>query len=231
MNALRALSSFLLVCTLAAPALAKTTVEVVKVKAQALLASFDEQINVCSEGVNSAVDVQWNSSITRADGVTTQSAMFVSLHYVDSCTGSDLTMTGFALVPGGTVNGSVNADLSKGHADAVVPVSTDPLDPNVQPPRTATVTVNLNWVGSGSTTKVSDHSTSRDGGIVFVDAFSFSSRPGVATGTATAVLPLNDPSKPGAIKPTFVNLIGTPSLSGQLDKDGIGTITITTKTK
>ena len=233
MNRARSLSLFLFVMALATPALAKTTVEVVKTKDKSLIASFDEQINVCSFGINSAVDVQWNSSITRADGVTTQSAIVVTLHYVDSCTNSDLTMTGFAVMPLGigSVNGNVNGDLSKGHADAVVPVSTDPDNPNIQPPLTATVTLNLNWVGNGTITRIKNTSRSRDGAVTTINSFFVNSRPGVANGTATAVLPLNDPAHPGTIKPKFVNLIGTPSLSAQLGRDGNGTITIIRKTK
>ncbi|HXI54926.1 MAG TPA: hypothetical protein VNO55_02630 [Polyangia bacterium] len=208
----------------AGSAMAATTTEVVKVNDQSLLASFDQQINVCSFGINSAVDVQWNSSILRADGITRQSAIIVNVHYVNSCTGDDLTMSGFSLTPNGTVNG----DLSRGHADAVVPVSTDPELGNV---RTATVTLSLNWVGSGTITKISDRSKVGDGSVTFINNFFVNSRPGVATGTATATMPLNDPKHPGTIKPTFVNLIGTPSLAGSLGRDGFGTITIVRKTK
>lgn len=233
MKCSRVLIPVLLVGALAAPAFAKTTVEVVKMKDKSLLATFDEQINVCTFGINSAIDVQWNNSITRADGVTVQSAIFVNLHYVDSCTGSDLTMSGFAIVPGGigSVSGDVNQDLTKGHATAVVPVQTDPDNPNLQPPLTATVTLSLNWVGSGAITKIKNTSKSRDGAVTTINSFYVNSRPGVANGTATAILPLNDPNHPGTIKPTFVNLIGTPSLSAQLGRDGNGTITIIRKTK
>ncbi len=156
--------------------------------------------------------------------LTQQAAIIVSLHYVDSCTGDDLTMSGFSLAP----NGNVNGDLSKGHVDAVVPVSTDPELPDF---RTATVTLSLNFVGNGPISKIKDHAKSRDGGVITINSFFVSSRPGVATGTATAVMPLNDPAQPGTIKPKFVNLIGTPSLVATLGRDGNGTITITRKTK
>src|SRR5260370_14872384 len=133
-------------------------------------------------------------------------------------------MRGFSLTPTGAVTG----DLSRGHVDAVIPVSTAPEQPNV---RTATVTLSLNWVGSGTISKISHREKIGTGGVIFMDNFFVNSRPGVATGTATAVMPLNDPAHPGTIKPTFVNLIGTPSLVGSLGRDGFGTITIIRKTK
>jgi len=199
-------------------AFAAVTVEIDKVKDKSLLASFSSTVLVC-EGVNSSVDLQWNSSLTKSTGSpTTQSAaMIVSLRYTNTCTGDDITMTGFSLTP----NGSEQADLSHAHVDAVVPVSTDP---TLGPQLTANVTVNLNFVASGPASTVRNQSHSRDGGVLTVNDFSISSRPAVANGTVSGTLPL----KAG---PMFVNLVSGPSVSAQIGKDANGTIIITRKTK
>ncbi|HVR63466.1 MAG TPA: hypothetical protein VMU50_16310 [Polyangia bacterium] len=225
---MRRLSLFFLlfVAAPASPALAGTTVEVVKVRDNSLIASFDQFIATCPGGIDSAMSIQWNSTVIRADGVTTQTAIIVDMRYVNTCTGDSLLMSGFSLAP----NGTVSTDLSTGHIDAVVPVATDPGDPTVQPPRSATVTLSLNFTGTGPTSTIRDTSHTNDGAIKTVDNFTISSRSGVATGTATAVLPLNDPKHKGRTVPTFVNLIGAPSLSATLGKDAFGNITITRKT-
>lgn len=215
-----------LVAAPAAPALAGTTVETVKVHDNSLIASFEEFIATCPGGIDSAMAVQWNSTIIRADGVTKQAAIIVDMRYVNTCTGDSLLMSGFSLTP----NGTVSKDLSTGHVDAVVPVATDPADLTVQPPRSATVTLSLNFTGNGATTSFKDTTQSKDGAVKTVNNFSMSTRSGVATGTATAVLPLNDPKHKNRTVPTFVNLIGTPSLSATLGKDAIGTVTITHNT-
>ena len=199
---------------------AGATVEVVKVKDQGLLAIFDHFESVCAFGIDSAMEVQWNSSLIRADGTFTQSAVIVSLHYVNSCTGDNLTYTGFALL---TPNGSVSADQAHGHVDAVVPVMTDP-DPDTGVFQTGTINLNLDFTATGPATTVRDRTHSRDGGIVTMNNFTISRRPGVAVGTAFATLQ--------GINSNYNNIEligGQPSLSAELDRDAFGSITIVTK--
>ncbi|HVR60959.1 MAG TPA: hypothetical protein VMU50_03625 [Polyangia bacterium] len=196
------------------------TIEVVKEKDQSLLASFNHFDATCASGLNSALDVQWNSSLTRADGTTTlQSVAFLTLHYVNTCTGDDVLYSGFAL----NTNGSVSTDLGHGHFDAVVPVMTDP-DPETGLFLSGTVNVSLDFTANGATATVRDHTHSKGGGVVTMNNFTVSSRPGVATGTANATLQGNNGN-------TFnVELIGgQPSLSASLGKDGFGSMTIVTK--
>lgn len=198
---------------------AGVSVEIDTAKDKSLLASFDTFTATCSGGIDSAIDVQWNSSLFRstASGTTNQTTIFVSFRYVDTCTGDSLLMSGFSLTP----NGSVATDLSKGHVDAVIPVSTDP---DFTPVQTATVTLSLNFTATGPTATFRNNDTSRGGGIITINRFSNSSRPATATGTATATLPLST-------GPKFVNLIGSPSLSASIGKDAVGSVTIIKKTK
>ena len=199
---------------------AGATVEIVKVRDQGLLASFENFQPVCAAGIDSAMDVQWNSSLIRADGTVTQSTVVVSLHYVNSCTGDDLVYTGFALL---TPNGSVSADQAHGHVDAVVPVMTDP-DPDTGAFQTGTITLNLDFTAAAPASTIRDRSHSRDGGVVTMNNFTFSSRPGVATGTAYATLQ--------GIFANYNNielLGGQPSLSASLGRDAFGSMTVVTK--
>jgi hypothetical protein len=62
------LLAFALVIALGRPALAGKTVEVVKIKGQSLVASFSSNLTVCASGINSAVDVQWNSTVIKTTG-------------------------------------------------------------------------------------------------------------------------------------------------------------------
>jgi len=197
-------------------AFAARSVEVAKVTGQALVAAFEEFTPDCS-GIDSAVDVHWNSSITKLDGdKTTQPAVILDLHYVNTCTGDDLMMTGFSLDP----QGSVVDDLSRGHFDAVIPVSTDPDFP---PVRTATLNASIDFTATGPATTIRDQFHSRDGAVSVNSDFMVSSRPATATGSVTGTLPL-------ASGPTFVTLVsGRPSLFAQIEKDASGTITITRK--
>ena len=206
-----------LTLTLAGAAVAGATVEVVKVKDKSMLASFSNSVFTQCGGSNSAVDVQWNSSLIKSDGTTTlQSAVVLSLHYVDICTGDDIIMTGFAL----NTNGSVATDLSRGHLDAVVPVSTDP---DAGPFLTSTLNVSLNLTATGPATTIRDRSHSRDGGVITMSNFLVSSRPAVASGTVTGTLPLLG-------GPTPLSLIAGQSVSAQIGKDANGTMTIVRKT-
>ncbi|HEX3695273.1 MAG TPA: hypothetical protein VH374_07780 [Polyangia bacterium] len=196
----------------------KTTVEVDKVKDKSLLASFSDSQLIC-DGINSSVDVHWNNSVVKQDGTKSDSsALIVDFRYTNSCTGDDITMSGF-LSP---ANGNVADDLSHGHLDGVVTVSTDP---DLGPPfLSATLTVNINLTANGPATKFHDKSKSKDGGVITISDFSESARPGVATGTVNGTIPL-------MAGPKFLNLINGPSLTAQLGKDANGTITITKKTK
>ena len=200
------------------PALAGSTVEIFKAKDKSLLASFETFTPVCSSGIDSAIDVQWNSSLFRSTGAgtTTQTTIFVTFRYVDSCTGDSLLMSGFSLSP----SGSVPTNLSTGHVNAVVPVSTDPESP---PVKTATVNLSLDFVATGPTKTVRNTSVSRGGGIITINNFSISSRTATASGSATATLPLST-------GPKFVNLIGSPSLSASIGKDTNGSVTVIHKT-
>jgi hypothetical protein len=199
---------------------AGATVEVVKVKDQALLASFDHFEAVCSAGIDSAIDVQWNSSLIRADGTFTQSTVVVGIRYVNSCTGDDLLYSGFAQL---TPNGNVTADQAHGHVDAVVPVMTDP-DPDTGAFLTGTVNLNLDFTATGPANTIRDRFHSKDGGVVTMNNFIVSHRPGVAVGTAHSTLQ-------GTNNNTYnVDLIGgQPSLSADLERDASGSMTIVTK--
>jgi hypothetical protein len=192
------------------------TAEVDQVKDKALLASFDTFTNACS-GIDSAIDVQWNSSLikTTSTGTSTQATIVVTLHYVDTCSGDSLIMSGFSQTP----NGTVSSDLSKGHVDAVIPISTDP---DSVPVKTATLNLSLNFTATGPTATIRHTETSRGAAVITVNNFSISSRPATATGSASATLPLSTGAK-------FVNLIGTPSLSASIGKDAFGNITILKK--
>lgn len=194
------------------------TVEIDQAKDKSLVANFDTFTNVCS-GIDSAVQVQWNSSLFRStsSGTTTQTTIFVLVNYVDSCSGDSLVMSGFSLMP----NGTVPNDLSRGHVDAVIPVSTDP---DAGPVKTATVNLSLNFTATGPITTIRNTDQSHGGGVITINNFSTSSRPATATGSASATLPLST-------GPKFVNLIGTPSLSATIGKDANGTVTIMKKTK
>ena len=225
---MKRLSQWLAIALLTAAAgnalAAGATVDVFKAKDQSLLAVFDDhQIITCADQtlgeVDSAMDMQWNSSLFKADGsITMQSAIFVDLHYVNTCTGENLLMSGFAQ----NTNGSVSTDLASGHVDAVVPVMTDP-DPDTGVVFTGSVHVNLNFTANGSTTTIRDRFHSQGGGVVFMNNFLVASRPGVATGTALSTLQ-------GAFGVYNVELIGgQPSLSAQLGKDANGSMTIVTK--
>jgi len=198
---------------------AGVSVEVDTAKDKSLLASFDTFTSSCSGGIDSAVDVQWNSSLFRSSstGTTSQAVVIVSLRYVNTCTGDSLMMSGFSLTP----NGTVATDLSKGHVDAVVPVSTDP---DFSPIMTATVNLSLDFTATGPLATIRNNDTSRGGGVITIDRFSTSSRPATATGSANATLPLSTGAK-------FVNLIGSSSLSASIGKDASGSVTIIKKTK
>jgi hypothetical protein len=215
------LLAFALVIALGRPALAGKTVEVVKIKGQSLVASFSSNLTVCASGINSAVDVQWNSTVIKTTGSppTPSSTAFLTIRYVDTCSGDDLTFTGAV----DNVNGSVNGDLSKGHFDGVIAVATDP-DTGPQPQRFAQIHVSLNFTGSGAVTKIRDRSKSRDGAVTIINDLTISSRPASATGSVSGTLPLNTGNK-------FVNLISGPSVQASIGKDASGTITITRKTK
>ncbi|HEY2902772.1 MAG TPA: hypothetical protein VGL59_19480 [Polyangia bacterium] len=195
----------------------KTTVEVFKEKDKGLVASFQDFEVTCN--VISTVDVHWNSSLTKQDGdKSTSSALLVDFNYVNSCTGDNLLMSGF-LQP---ANGTEANDLSTGHVDGVVTVTTDPdVNPTVL---TANLTVNVNFAANGPATSFHDKSKTKGGGVTTVSDVSGSSRPGVAHGTISGILPL-------MTGPKFVNLLNGPSASAQLEKDANGTITITKKTK
>ncbi|HEX3694221.1 MAG TPA: hypothetical protein VH374_02435 [Polyangia bacterium] len=212
--------AILFVTAVTGSAMAAATVETVKVKDQSLLASFSDNSNgACGAGtISSSVDVQWNSSLIKSDGTTMiQSAILVSVNYVNLCTGDELTMSGFI----GGANGSVATDLASGHVDAVVPVMTMP-DPDTGSFVSGTVKLSLNFTATGSATTIRNRSHSRDGGVITISNFTTSSRPAVATGTCTATLPLIG-------GPTTVDLLGgQQSFSAQIGKDANGNLTIIT---
>lgn len=218
--------AILVVSAMAGKAMAAgATVDVFKVQGQGLLASFDNaQFLTCSDGVtsglaDSSVDVDWINTLINIDGSSTmQSVAFVTVHYVNTCTGDDVMMSGSVL----NANGSESTDLAKGHVDAVVPVMTDP-DPNTGAFVTSSVTVNLNFAATGPAQTIRDRFHSQGGGIVTMNNFLVSSRPGVATGTAVGTIPLMS----GAA--TFDLIEGQPSASAQLEKDADGSMTIVTK--
>lgn len=226
---MRKLSQWLVLAlftTAAGSALAAgATVETFKVKDQSLIASFDnDQVITCADGVtqrevNSAIDMHYASMVVRGDGVTTlQSVVLVDVHYVNLCTGDDLFLSGFAL----SANGSVSTDLARGHVDGAVTVMTEP-DPDTGLYYTGTVNLNLNFTANGSTSTVRNRNHSRGGGVIEMDNFTYSSRPGVATGTAASTFQ-------GPAGTYNVDLIGgIPSLNAQLGKDASGTMTIVTK--
>lgn len=219
MQKVTGLVAFLFAITLANIALAsKTTVEVDKVKDKGLLASFqDQQLTPCT--IISTVDAHWTNSLIKQDGdKSTSSALLVDFQYVNSCTGDNITMSGF-LTP---ANGTEASDLSTAHVDGVVTVTTDPdVNPTVL---TANLTVNLNWAANGPITSFHDKSKTKGGGVTTISDISSSSRPAVANGTVSGIIPLNG-------GPTFLNLVNGPSTSAQIEKDANGTITITKKSK
>jgi hypothetical protein len=202
---------------MAAQAQAATTVDITKVKDQSMIASFSNTTSPACGTINSSLDLTWSNTLIRTDGSTySQSAAIVSFRYVNTCTGDDLTMSGFVQ----NANASIATDLSKGHVDAVIPVSTSP---ELGPVLTATLAVSFNFTATGAATKFRNISQSRDGGVLTISNFSMSSRPASATGSANGLLPL----KGGA---TPLNLIGAPSVSAQIGKDASGNITIIRRT-
>lgn len=206
MKSFSRLLAFLIATTVAAAAANAATVTVSNTRDKFLSADFEEFISLGDCGVDSAIDVDWSDATTIFDGVTMQSLVFVSLNYVNTCNGETLFMSGFTMVSSGNVNG----DLSKGQVSAVVPVATG--DGSV----TTNVTLNLNVVGSGPITKITDREKSGAGDVISINNFTLEIRSGTATGTATAVFPLSG----------FVNLIGTPSSSATLGRNAFGQITI-----
>ncbi len=213
-----------LVTAMTGTAMAGATVDVLKIKDKSLIADFDDNEAVtCANGsgayTNSAIHIQWNTSLIKADGTTTlQSAIVADLHYIDGCTGDDLVLSGFAL----NTNGSVSTDLANGHVDAVIPVMTDP-DPDTGAFQSGTLTINFNFTATGAAETIRDRSHSRDGGIVFLNNFLVSRRPGVASGTATGTLPFAAGAR------TVDMLHGQQSFAAQIGKDGFGSMTIITK--
>jgi hypothetical protein len=202
---------------MAAQAKAATTVEITKVKDQSMIASFSNNTNLSCGTINSSLDLTWSRNLIRSDGSTfSQSVALVSFRYVNSCTGDDLTMSGF--VP--NANASIATDLSKGHVDAVIPVSTSP---ELGPVLTANLAINFNFTATGPATKFRNISQSRDGGVLTISNFSMSSRPASATGSAVGLLPLIGGGTP-------LNLIGSASFAAQIGKDASGSITIIRRT-
>jgi hypothetical protein len=202
---------------MAGSAMAAPTVEIVKVKDKSLTASFSSAMDgSCGSGTAiSSVDVHWDSSLIKSDGVTTmQSALLVAIQYINLCTGDNLNMSGFVT----DVNGLVATDLASGHIGATVPVTTEP-DPDTGEFKSGSVTVNLNFAATGSASTIRDRSHSRDGGVITISNFMVSARPAIATGSVSAVLPL-------AAGPTVVPMVNGPSLSAQIGKDANGSITI-----
>jgi hypothetical protein len=219
MQKVTGLVAFLFAMTLANFALAtKTTVEVDKMKDKGLVASFSFADPNCG-GILTFADVHWTSMLQKQDGSkSTSSALLVDFGYFNPCTGDNLTMSGF-LEP---ANGTEANDLSTGHIDGVVTVTTDPdVTPTVL---TANLTVNVNFAANGPVTSFHDKSKTKGGGVTTISDVSGSSRPGVAHGTVSGIIPL-------LAGPKFLNLVNGPSISAQLEKDANGTITITKKTK
>ncbi len=138
--------------------------------------------------------------------------IFVEVDYVNNCTNDHLIMTGVS----NQVQAQIQGNLDKAHLTANVKVADE------TGTQTATLSVNLNWVGSGPLSTVSDKSKSKEGNVVMKSSFTFQSRVATASGTIAGVLPLTGGSK-------YTNLTQGPSMSANIGTSRTGNVTITKK--
>jgi hypothetical protein len=161
---------------------------------------------------NALIDVIYGGTVIQTNGAPmSMPTVIVDMEYQDHCQGIDLFLNGFVQTVQSVF---VRGDLGVANLVAQVPIS----DGNT----TVLMSINLNFTATGPATTARDTFHSHDTGTVVNTRFAFTSAPAVATGTFSG-------SFPTATGPQTLNAAAAASVSGSINTDLFGDITIIKK--